>query len=202
MNLDTDLQRILNVNAKVYNVKSKRQGKVVSVSSDLVIVDYGNKARPDTEEYDIDDFSQMLVTDEIVANSRLTMDSKDNFKIKPRMKFSQPVSMSPPIQMAYSHPPKSAEPSFMTADVTIVDQPAQVTTSDSRFLKSELSGPQPDLTNRQPAEVGYINFTTGNFSKEPKKGYTKVEYRKVIEKVTLELTSEQVEALREMGIIK
>ena len=123
----------------------------------------------------------MLIDDVIVANSRLTMDSKDNFQIKPRV--------------------KSSLPSFMTADVTIVDKPAAVTTSDSRSLKSDL-GPQPDITNRQPAEVGYVNFTTGNFSTEPKKGYTKVEFRKVIEEVTLRLTSEQLEELREKGWVK
>lgn len=179
MNLDPDLQRILNVNAKVYNVKSKRQGKVVSVSSDLVIVDYGNKARPDTEEYDIDDFSQMLVTDEIVANSRLTMDSKDNFKIKPRSVITD-----------------------IHGKVVNVTDCGKIMGSPISTPRVETMTPDVKSINHPELEVGYINFTTGNFSKEPKKGYTKVEYRKVMERVTLELTSEQMEQLRELGIVK
>lgn len=181
-NLDPDLQRILNVNAKVYNTTSKRQGKVISVSSDLVIVDYGNKAKSDTEEYDIDDFSQMLVTDEIVANSRLTMDSKDNFKIKPRQ--ASHGDMKVPISENLRKP---AETPILTPDVKSKPSP-------------EVK--EPCITNRQPAEIGYINFPSGSFSKEPKKGYTKVEFRRVIEKVTLELTSEQLDQLRELGIVK
>src|SRR5690606_21776331 len=80
---------------------------------------------------------------------------------------------------------KAALPPSMTADVTIAGRPE---------LKQD--------SNQTPYEIGYINFTTGNFSKESKKGYTKVEYRKVIERVTLELTSEQMEQLRELGIVK
>lgn len=186
MNLDTDLQRILNINAKIYNSQTKRQGKVISVSPELVIVDYGNKARSDTQEYDIEDFSQMLIDDVIVANSRLTMDSRDNFQIKPRVKSAQPVKVTP--------------------DVKLKDRPEdKVQYMKDLHPSSPFTnhlGPQPDLTNRQPAEVGYINFSTNNFSAEPKKGYTKVEYRKVVERVTLDLTSEQLEELREKGWVK
>lgn len=178
MNLDPDLQRILNVNAKIYNSQTKRQGKVISVSPELVIVDYGNKAKSDTEEYDIEDFSQMLIDDVIVANSRLTMDSKDNFKIKPRVKSAQTVNM--------------------TQDVKIEGEPGLglLKVDNSKSYKPAIE------INNQSLEVGYINFSTSKFSTEPKKGYTKVEFRKCVERVTLELTSEQLEELREKGWVK
>lgn len=200
MNLDPDLQRILNINAKIYNSQTKRQGKVISVSPELVIVDYGNKARSDTQEYDIEDFSQMLIDDVIVANSRLTMGSKDNFKIKPRQKFSQPVSMSPPIQMDYSHP-KTADTPIMTPDVKDIKAEVWTPPLGQPFMKSDLIHNSTPESNPS-LEIGYINFSTNNFSAEPKKGYTKVEFRKVVERVTLDLTSEQLEQLRELGIVK
>lgn len=171
MNLDPDLQRILNINAKVYHVSNKRQGKVISVSDELIVVDYGNKAKPDTEEYDIDEFKQMLIEDQIVANHRLTMHgTHDNFKIKPRAGVDHSISA----------------PNNKLENLTPV-RPSKVT---------------PDVKPESPAELGYINFSTGKFSTEPKKGYTKVEYKKCVEKVTLELTSEQLEELKEKGWVK
>lgn len=41
MNLDADLQRILNVGAKIYHVSAKKQGKVYSNNGIDIIVDYG-----------------------------------------------------------------------------------------------------------------------------------------------------------------
>lgn len=60
----------------------------------------------------------------------------------------------------------------------------------------------PAVTPKVGLEVGYINFSTGRFSPEPKKGYTKVEYKKVVEKVTVEVDSEMMEKLKELGLLK
>ena len=84
MNLDPDLQRILNVGAKVYEVESKRQGRVVSLSDNFVVVDYGNNVKSDVRDYETLAFKQKLVNDEIVSNSRLSMGNGNSFKVKPR----------------------------------------------------------------------------------------------------------------------
>lgn len=162
MNLPIDLQRILNVNAKVYNTESKRQGRVILVTDELVTVDYGSKVKPDTFEYDIDEFKALLLSDIIVANSRLGIDKRDNYYVKPR-----PNSIQVPERVLYT----SSEP-----------------VKTSTLPEVELS-------------EGYINFSTGKFSDKHQKGFTKVLYKKVIEKVTLEVDSEMMEKLKELGLV-
>lgn len=91
MNLPEDLQRILNIGAKVYNTQAKKQGKVVDTKPNLEIaVDYGNSVRSELMIYDIDVFKKMLLNDEIVSNSRLTMGSGDSFKVHPRVHTPKP----------------------------------------------------------------------------------------------------------------
>lgn len=168
MNLDTDLQRILNVGAKVYNTKTKRQGKVIEVSDSTVSVDYGNSAKSEIDNVDINEFKQHLASDEIVANYRLTMGSNNNFKVLARTG-------------------------------------AQVSVTHKTTGKPSPAKPKPDTVRQtQPSaalETGYINFKTNRFSKEPKKGYTKVEYRKATQKVTLEIDEDQLKKLKEMGLV-
>ena len=159
MNLDEDLQRILTIGAKIYNTKSKRQGKVVDSIGGQFHMDYNGTG---TEIYSIEEFSKMLVSDEIVSNSRLTMGSGSNFKVLPRIAGTTGTTVTAPKIPSASNIPIAKSTEF---------------------------------------EVGYIKVETGRFSKEPKKGYIKVEYRKAIETVTLELTSEQLEQLKEMGIV-
>lgn len=168
MNLDTDLQRILNVGAKIYHTGTKKQGKVYSNNGIDIIVDYGKGNKYET--YSIEDFSDLLISDTIVANSRVTLagGDKEEFRIKPREALHDGVK------------------------VNISDNlPRDITTPTVKTTPS----PVEKLTE------GYINFTTQKFSAEPKKGYTKVEYKKSTEKITLELTSEQIEKLREMGLV-
>jgi hypothetical protein len=177
MNLDADLLRILNVGAKVYHVKDKRKGKVYSNNQIDIIVDFG-KGKYDT--YKVDEFTELLTSDVIVANSRVTLGNGDSFKIKPRE--VQPQN-----------------------DVRITPSGVEVEKFDKEVVRNSLPKSElkdPCLTNRQPAEIGYINFLTGRFSSDPKKGYTKVEFRKAVEKVTLEVDSEGLEKLREMGLLK
>ena len=161
--LDEDLQRILNVGAKVYDVSTKRQGKVVSVSNESVQVDYGNNAHSEVVSFEIEEFKQKLVEDKIVANHRLTMGSGNNFKVRPRS--GQPVNNNT------VHKPQS-KPST-----------------------------PPVQTNQPKLKVGYINFKTGKFSDEQKKGYTKVEYKKSTQQVTLELDDDALRKLKEMGLV-
>jgi hypothetical protein len=61
---------------------------------------------------------------------------------------------------------------------------------------------EPDTFKSLSLETGYINFATGRFSPDSKKGYTKVEYKKSVEKVTIEVDSEMMDRLRELGLIK
>lgn len=179
MNLDQDLQRILNVGAKVYNTKAKRQGKVHSNNQVDVMVDYG---KGDYKTYPIDEFTSLLTSDVIVSNSRVTLGDGENFKIKPRE--IQPINTVQTLIDINGNGLKHINGILISSPIT-----------------SEPDLKEPCLTSRQPAELGYINFATGRFSTEPKKGYTKVEFRKATEKVTLELTSEQIEALKEMGLM-
>jgi hypothetical protein len=179
MNLDSDLQRILNVGAKVYHALSSRQGKVHSNNGIDIIVDYGKGTYT---SYKIEEFSELLLSDTIVANSRVTQGNGESFKIKPREVQSDPLMAD-----------KLGRP------LTLASIPATTKSQiDSMYNETRLN--TKSTINRQ--EIGYINFSTGRFSTEPKKGYTKVEYRQATEKVTLELTSEQVDKLREMGLMK
>ena len=171
-NLDSDLARILNVGAKVYCTETKRQGKVYSNNQIDIIVDY---AKGKYETYKIDAFTALLTSDTIVSYSRITQGSGDDFKIKPREK----------------------------SDVVIME--GKFTPSPKAFsdLDKAQSLDWPEVRSKQePLEVAYINFPTGRFSKEPKKGYTKVEYRKSVEKVTIEVDSEMLQRLRDLGLLK
>lgn len=160
MNLDADLQRILNIGAKVYNTTNNKQGKVIDVS-DRVHIEYTDNQRDIFEE---DEFKKMLVDDIIVANYRLTMGSGNKFKVIPR-------EGQPNVSRQSNNPP-----SIKRTKVT--DQPKE-----------------PKL------EVGYINFKTGKFSTESKRGYTKVEYRKATTKIELEIDEDQLRKLKEMGLV-
>tara|TARA_R100001086_G_scaffold249160_1_gene188070 strand:- start:1798 stop:2301 length:504 start_codon:yes stop_codon:yes gene_type:complete len=86
MNLDEDLQRILNIGAKIYNTQNKKQGKVVNVT-DSILIEYTDNSRDSFEE---SEFKKMLVDDIVVSNSRLTMGSGNEFKIRPRVGIIQP----------------------------------------------------------------------------------------------------------------
>lgn len=177
MNLDTDLQRILNVGAKIYHTSTKKQGKVYSNNGIDIIVDYGKGNKYET--YSIEVFSDLLISDTIVANSRVTLagGDKEEFRIKPREIEPRLVDNSGnPIEVDFAGGVKLA-PLKSTPTVKTTHSPVEKLTE------------------------GYINFTTQKFSTEPKKGYTKVEYKKSKEKITLELTSEQIEKLREMGLV-
>ena len=81
MNLEPDLLRILNAGAKVYHSVEKMQGKVHSNNGIDIIVDYG---KGKYVSYNLDEFSELLTSDVIVANSRVTLGNGENFKIKPR----------------------------------------------------------------------------------------------------------------------
>lgn len=179
MNLDPDLLRILNPGAKVYNTQTLKQGKVYSNNQIDVIVDY---SKGKYETYSIDEFAELLTSDVIVANSRVTLGNGENFKIKPRE--VQPDTTSIPVFPGMKK---------------IIDREGNEIKIDGNGILQESSFKSQPAAN---LEVGYINFPTGKFSTEPKKGYTKVEYRRVVEKVTLELTSEQIDALREMGLLE
>ena len=163
MTLDTDLQRILNIGAKIYNTSTSKQGKVYSNNGIDIMVDYG---KGKYETYKMEEFSELLISDVIVANSRVTQGNGESFKIKPR---EVDVSQSYTNYTKDIHPPKPFIP------------PAQPKSAD--------------------LEVGYINFPTSRFSTEPKKGYTKVEFRRATEKVTLEVDSEMLAKLKEMGLV-
>ena len=172
MNLDTDLQRILNIGAKIYNTSTSKQGKVYSNNGIDIMVDYG---KGKYETYKMEEFSELLISDVIVANYRVTQGNGESFKIKPREVQGVPISFP------------------LGTDLRMDDKP--VTKAQIDAMHSAPAQPQPTL------EVGYINFTSGRFSTEPKKGYTKVEFRRATEKVTLEVDSEMLETLRNMGLV-
>lgn len=159
MKLDEDLQRILNVGAKVYHVKDDAQGKVQSVDDESVKVEFGELNQSYVKTYEVDEFKQMLVDDQIVANYRLTMGQGSKFKVMPR------------------------------------------TGSDTTRQSSTKPAAKSNQSTQPKLEVGYINFKTGKFSTESKRGYTKVEFRKATQKVTLEIDEDQLRKLKEMGLV-
>lgn len=172
--LDEDLQRILNVGAKIYNTATKKQGKVYSNDEVEIMVNYG---RGESEVYPIEDFKDLLISDTIVSFSRITLGSgeSESFKVKPREQISTPENIG----------------RFSSTNKQIQTLP-----------RSELT--PPVKTQTSPVEIlteGYINFKTNQFSESAKKGYTKVEYKKIVEKVTVEVDSEMLEKLRELGLV-
>ena len=181
MNLDPDLLRIFNPGAKIYCTGTKRQGKVYSANDLDVMIDYG-KGKYST--YTRDEFTQLLTSDGIVANSRVTLGNGESFKIKPREIQPETVTISG----------KFTPSPYSNSSSKIVD-------INGNEVKLDISG-NVDVSEKSSLEIGYINFTTDRFSSEPKKGYTKVEYRKAVEKVTLEVDSEMMDKLREMGLLK
>jgi len=60
----------------------------------------------------------------------------------------------------------------------------------------------PKVTKKAVSDLlrGYINKTSGKFSESKKRGYTEIEYRPVKTMVTIELTTEQIEKLKELGV--
>lgn len=156
-----DLQRILNIGAKVYNTKTKRQGKVVDNNGVNVTIDYGNSAKSEIAMHGLEEFKQMLLDDEVVSNSRLTRGSGSSFKVKPRIQSFGPKTW------------KGETPNVQSI-------------------------PKPKGSK---LETGYVNFKTGRFSKESKKGYTKIEYKKSTQKVTLEVDDDTLSKLKEMGLV-
>lgn len=159
MKLDEDLQRILNVGAKVYHVKDDAQGKVQSVDDESVRVEFGELNQSYVKAYKVDEFKQMLVDDQIVANYRLTMGQGSKFKVMPRAG------------------------------------------SDTTRQSSTKPAAKSNQSTQPKLETGYINFKIGKFSTESKRGYTKVEYRKATQKVTLEIDEDQLRKLKEMGLV-
>lgn len=170
--LPPDLQMIFNTGAKVYQVSTKEQGKVSSINDQSIFVDYGNKAKSKVVEYNRDDFSELLLSDSIVAGSRLTLGVGNDFKIKPRL--GQPTAIT-------ASKPKLVDKSGI---------PVNVNNNDNLQVAQDIK-----------LETGYINEKTGKFSKEKKKGYIKIEYRKATQKVTLDIDDETMAKLKEMGIV-
>lgn len=193
MNLDEDLQRIFTVGAKVYHTQTKKQGRVIAKTESEVTVDFGKGS---VSMYGFEEFANLLENDVIVANSRLTMDSRDNFQIKPRVKSPtiSPQQAAEPVKMAQGVTTMRAKPSE--------PQALAFTRDGEPVYVDEFGNVEVQPQSSQSLEIGYINFSTGGFSSEPKKGYTKVEYKKVMEKVTVEVDSEMMEKLKELGLLK
>jgi len=184
MNLEPDLLRIFNPGAKIYDTQTKRQGKVYSANDVEVMIDYG-KGKCST--YNRDEFTQLLTSDVIVANSRVTLGNGESFKIKPRESLHMDIKV--PISE------------------NLIKPVLGLRDANGNEVKLDMNGnvdisAKTNPKHQSPLEIGYINFTTGRFSAEPKKGYTKVEFRKATEKVTLEVDSEMMDKLREMGLLK
>lgn len=156
--LPEDLQRIIQSGAKIYDTKSKLQGKVVEIEASEVHIKYGKLP---LSVICIEEFKDKLLKDEIVSQSRLTMGVGNNFKVLPRV--NPPVTPNKP-QSQIKTPPAKTPPGIELA-------------------------------------TAYINEKTGKFSKTKKKGYVKIEYRKVTQPVTLEVDDEMLEKLKELGLV-
>ena len=59
----------------------------------------------------------------------------------------------------------------------------------------------PPLNSTTELIQGFINEKTGKFSKTQKRGYTEIKYSVVKTRVTLDLNDEQIEKLKEMGVL-
>lgn len=66
--------------------------------------------------------------------------------------------------------------------------------------------PVHPVTRQEPKiaeyKIGYLKEKTGRFSKTPKEGYTKIEYKECTETITLQVTEAELNKLRELGLIK
>jgi hypothetical protein len=78
--------------------------------------------------------------------------------------------------------------------------------SNLSFKPPQPPTPSPTLPQVQkPLEgefqTGFINEKTGKFSTEPKRGYSEIRFQKVKKEVTLQLSDEQIEQLKELGVL-
>lgn len=175
MNLPLDLKRVAQVNAKVYLKDRKQFGNISYYGTDLVKVNVGTSKEPFYVDFSTPDFHSKLMSEEVVAKSRVTMKDDDSMRvtIRPRVIMAEPESTS-------GH--QSMDPKSFPVPQVLNVAPAN-------------PSPQNALL------TGYIDEKSGKFSTTLQSGFIEVRYHKVTRKVELELDSVQLAKLKELGII-
>lgn len=173
-----DLARVCQSGAKVYLTKSKEFGTVTKFMDNVEVkLDQGRASA--TTSFPKQQFLDMLLSDEVVAKSRVSIPEGDSgsVRIKPRPKLVQAGPAATPV---VPMKPQSMDPKSMP--------------------KLEVIHPAP--ANPEPMLTGYIDEKTGKFSKTLQPGFVEIQYRRVTKKMTLELDSVQLQKLKELGIIE
>lgn len=183
--MDADLKILLQPKVNVYHRSQRQFGKVTEVRQDTqtITLNYGGTRSADLVEYDLDEFRKLLEDDIIVSKGRTYMDAQGNLSVKPRVKVAAPQETI-------------TVPSVELKPTTKADIESEIKESAKLYVEALKQDSNPEAY-----QIGYINSKSGNFSVEPKKGYVKIEYRPVVEIVTLRLTSDQLEKIKELGII-
>lgn len=180
--MDADLQLMLQPKVNIYNTQTETLGKITEIDDEVVVVNYGGGAKNQSlVEYDLEEFKSMLESDIIVNKNRTKFSgSSDRLVVMPR------VSVAPP-----SNP-----------EVTItqhVEKPIVQVQNVPNVFPMQVDIKREEVEHDY--SIGYLNEEKGLFSPSPRNGYSKIKYRKVLERVTLDLTSDQIEKLKELGIM-
>lgn len=172
--MSLEVERVMQVKARIYDTVQEKFGVISTLDESSVLVDFGTTQSPDIVEYDFEEFAEKVEADIIVGKYRTSLNSSDRVTLKPRSE--QPLAKTNTV--AASKPP--------TSHISI------------DFGLPQIS---EDVLLPLPQIIGYIDEKGLKFSPVPKKGYVQIEYRIVKQKVSLELTSEQIAKLKEMGIL-
>lgn len=180
--MDADLQRMLQPKVNIYNTQTETFGKITEVDDEIVVVNYGGGAKNQSlVEYDLDEFKSMLESDVIVNKSRTKFSgTSDRVVVSPRV----------------------VEAPAIKPEITItqhVEQPVVQVQNVPNVFPMQVDIKREEVEHDY--SVGYLNEEKGLFSSVPRQGYSKIKYRKVLERVTLDLTSDQIEKLKELGIM-
>lgn len=175
MNLPPDLKRVAQVNAKIYLKDRKQFGNISYYGDDMVKVNVGTAKEPYYIDYATADFHAKLMSEDVVAKSRVTMKDDDSMR----------VTIRPRVIMAEPEAPITAFGPPITMDPLLFPAPQM------------LKPPQPT----RELLTGYIDEKSGKFSPTLQNGMIEIKYHKVTRKVELELDSVQLAKLKELGII-
>jgi len=170
MNLTDEQKLIMTESVKIYLVPEQRMGKVYKVTPEMITLNIGTKKEPQHIKFTPSELESKIYKDEIVLQKRVIWGKNGQYA------GVKPLD-NPPIKDVYA-PVKKAQ--------DIIKKNGGI--PDAREIST-------------PPEVGYLNLKTKRFSLTPKKGYVRIEYREVkTQRVSLDLTDEQIKLLEEMGI--
>lgn len=173
--LAEDFQKVCQEGAKVYLVKEGRFGTMQGLNEYNISMNVGTKKEPMDYRLTVDEFILALETNKIVPKTRVVM-GDNGIKVLPR--DSKYVTVTP------------STPTPTVPTPTTVQAPI-----------SEIRASNNVVCDNSDLQVGYLHVRTNKFSKEHKSGYSRILYKFDKQKITIEVTGEQIQKLKDLGVL-